>query len=265
MRMKKVTMVQVLFILVCLIGYGITCAQSDYIVDLKGDTLRGKVKYMNFTTDKKIQFTNAEGKKSTYTIIQARAFSMDGEVYHPVRTANGYNYMKLVKGGYLSMYYFQLPNQVTWNGTYLLKKDGNGMEMPTLTFKKQMTKFLSECTAVTSRITLGELGKNDINAIIDQFNACIQDHSAVPVVQTTVQPTVQPVKAESWTQLENEVKSLNDFGDKTNALDMIAEIKTKLSKGEKVPNFLLEGIKASLKDQETVKATLEKALQQIKN
>jgi hypothetical protein len=65
-----------------------------------------------------------------------------------------------------------------------------------------------------------------------------------------------------WDVLEQKVKAEPDFEGKSNALDMIAEIKGKVSRSEKIPNFLIEGLKSTL-TQETLKTDLENALKEI--
>jgi hypothetical protein len=49
---------------------------------------------------------------------------------------------------------------------------------------------------------------------------------------------------------------------KSNALDMIAEIKSKVGRSEKIPNFLIDGLKSTL-TQDVFKTELENALKEI--
>ena len=75
-----------------------------------------------------------------------------GEVFQPVKGPYGYTFMKLVKSGYLSLLSFQPENQSSYDGMWLLKKDGDGIEVPNLTFEKGMKKFLSDCPALVKKI-----------------------------------------------------------------------------------------------------------------
>jgi hypothetical protein len=55
-----------------------------------------------------------------------------------------------------------------------------------------------------------------------------------------------------------------EFEDKATALEIINEIKIKIRRDEKIPTFLMDGLKESLKDQDSsIKEILEKALQQL--
>ena len=256
-------MVQILFLLVCLLGYTISSAQSDYVITTKGDTLTGKVKYLNYGYEKKVQLIN--DKKTIYSIIQTTGFKMDNEIYHTVRFGQSYTYMKVIKSGYLSLYAFQQPNKMTWDGSLLLKKDGSSIEVPNLGFKKGMKKFLGECGLLTERIENGELGKGEILEIVDMYNKCIDTNTQNQnlIAQTSKDENSQ--KLTSWDQLEADVKKLENFAGSKDALEMIGEIKTKIRKGEKIPNFLIEGLKENLKDQGSIRESLEKALAEIKN
>jgi hypothetical protein len=266
--MKKVKMVQIFFLLICLIGYTISSAQSDYVVTIKGDTILGKVKYLNYGNEKKVQVVN--DKKTVFSILQTSAFKMDNEVYHTVRTSQGYTYMKIIKGGYLSLYAFQQPNQMSWDGSLLLKRDGSDMEVPNIGFKKNMKKFLIECPDVVDRIESGELSKSKITEIVDAYNQCIDLNTKNQNMASQTPKVIEPSKEatdklSAWIQLETDVKNLTNFEGSKDALEMIQEIKSKISKGEKIPNFLSEGLKETLKDQSSIQVALEKALQEIKN
>lgn len=254
-------MVQILFLLICLIGYEISSAQSDYVVTTKGDTIRGKVKYLNYGVEKKVQVIN--DKKTVFTILQTTGFKMDNELYHTVRYAQGYTYMKATKTGYLSLYAFQQPNQMSWDGSLLLKRDGSSMEIPNLGFKKSLKKFLIECGTVVDRIDKGELGKSEIIEIVDLYNQCIEVNTKNQnlIAQSNKENTSELT---SWNQLEEAVQNLGNFAGTKDALEMIQDIKSKINKGEKIPNFLTEGLKEVLKDQQSVQESLEKALQGIK-
>lgn len=255
-------MVQIVFMLICLIGYKISSAQSDYVVTTKGDTIVGKVKYLNYGVEKKVQVTT--DKKTVYSILQTTGFKMDNEVYHTVRTVQGYTYMKIIKGGYLSLYTFQQPNQMTWDGAYLLKKDGSGMEVPNLGFKKNMKKFMENCPQVVARIDAKEFSRNDLHEIVDAYNQCIEYNTKN---QKPTPPSMKEAedRLKTWNQLETKVKDLESFDRKKNAVEMIQEIKTKISNGEKIPNFLKEGLIDALKDQSSVQELLESALNELKN
>ncbi len=207
LRMKNVKVIQALFMMMCLLGYQTSTAQTDYVVTTKNDTIKGTVKYLNYGVEKKVQVTTDDGKKNVYSIVNTLAFSMKNELYFPIRTTQGYTYMKVLKSGYLSLYAFQLPDQ-NWDGHYLLKKDGAGQEVPNLGFKKNMTQLLRDCPDVKARIQSGELKGSRINEIIDAYNNCIEDNTRN---QKPVQSTEDAEKIMIWETLEKDVNGLGCF------------------------------------------------------
>jgi hypothetical protein len=213
--------------------------------------------------DKKVQVVNADKKKVTYAMFQVQTYSFKNELFQPIKGPDGYTFMKLVKPGYLSLYNYQLPNQMTFDGSFLMRKDGRGIDVPNIGFKKVMKNYLSDCQTLVARIDNGELSKKDLNTIIDQYNECIMGKT-VRHDQEVAQAVEQKKASSAWDVLETKVKEEPEFDGKINALEMIHEIKEKISKSEKIPNFLLEGLKGSLK-QETLQSALQDALKDVGN
>ncbi|MBL0744950.1 hypothetical protein [Chryseolinea lacunae] len=246
---------------ILLLSFACPAIAQDYLVTTKGDTIRGEIKPQTFGADKKVQVVGSDKKKTIYPMFQIRNYRLKDATYQPVKGPDGYAFMKVVKGGYLTLFAFQLPNQVAYDGQYLMKKDGRGTEVPNLTFKKIMKNFLEDCPSVVDRIETGDLGKKELLTIVDEYNACIQvktvDHSRIVASKAEAEK-----KISAWDVLEEKVKAEADFSGKSNALEMIQDIKGKISRGEKIPNFLLEGLKSSL-TQDALKTDLANALKEV--
>lgn len=247
-----------LFLLALLINQ---CAQAqDYVITSRGDTLRGEIRPINFGPERKVQIATKEKRKTVLSIIQVREYLLDGATYRPVKTDRGYVFMKLLRPGYLSVYAFQLENQTSFDGMYLLKRDGSGLEVPNLGFKKVMTKFTSDCS-VSKKIDSGELGRKDLNRIVDEYNECINDRTvSQPVAVSDLStPNLAP-----WEKLETDLKTAAEFEGKQDALDMVADIKGKISRNEKVPNFLVDGLRKFIDDSPDLLRQLDSALSDLK-
>lgn len=258
--MKSFGIIHIFLILIFMLAY--TCSHAqDYLVTVKGDTVRGEIKPLTYGMDKKVQVTGTDKKKTVYPLFQVKAYSLKGETFQPVKGPNGYTFMKLVKSGYLSLYAFQMDNQVSYDGQFLLKRDGSGTEVPNLSFKKILKNFLSECSVVSDNVDKGVYGKKDLEKIIDDYNDCINTRTADHdmVIAKRVE---QSKKISAWDVLENSVKTKSDFEGKTDALEMITEIKNKISKSEKVPNFVIEGLKSSL-SKANLQTELDNALKEL--
>ncbi len=256
--MKNVVIIPIFLLLILLLAY--TCGSAqDFLVTTKSDTLYGELKPINYGAEKKVQITDKQKKKTIVSMFQTKSFSIKNEIYQPVKGPTGYSFMKLIKSGYLSLYAFQQPNQSTYDSYYILKKDGKGMEVPNLTFKKSMISFLEDCSEVTDKIERGDLGKRELIDIIDDYNICITTKSSIATLPVAEKKTdVDSKKLTEWNELEKLVSDAS-IENKSTALEMIQEIKSKISKGEKIPNFLISGLKSML-TQEPLKETLETAL-----
>ncbi|HYC85849.1 MAG TPA: hypothetical protein VEB86_11540 [Chryseosolibacter sp.] len=261
--MRGFTIVHVLLFLLALLVYNCARAQ-DYVVSIKGDTLRGDTKPIAFGIDKKVQVTLASKKKTTLSIFQVKEFRYRGDLFHPVKNEKGYTFMKLVRGGYLSLYAFQLENQHTYDGLYLVKRDGARTEVPNLGFRKVVGKFLEDCAGITSKIQSGTYGKKDILAVVDEYNECISQRTNV-FTSATIRQEENKKDISEWNKLEDQVKSRPEFDGKADVLEMISDIKGKIKRDEKVPNFLVEGLKKSLAGSDDLLAQLDSALNELKS
>lgn len=257
--MKNFSVIHILSVALIMQMYQFAGAQ-DYILTTRGDSISGEVKPQLYGTEKRVQITTTDKKKTTYSLFEIRAFSHSGEIFHPVRGDKGYVFMKLIKPGYLSLYAFQPDNEMRYDGLLLKKLDGEQTVVPNLGFKKFVTRFLDDCPEVSDRVQEGDLGKKDLTEIIDNYNACIASRT-VDHKDVIVRRQEQTTKISAWDSLEENIRT-KDFSGKTDALDMISEIRKKIQRQEKIPNFLLEGLKNSL--QETgLTAELDKAIQEL--
>lgn len=244
-------------------AFNVSQAQ-DFIITTKGDTLRGKVKITSAGLESRIQLISSTKERSSYTIFQVKEASIGNQRFHPVKLGQSFIYMKLLKEGYLSLYGYQVENQSSYDAQYLLKKDGKGMEVPNLTFKKNMAKFLAECPTVVTDIESGKTGKGDIAKIIDAFNLCIESNTKQSIAPQPKIPVVSSSVLESWNMLEQKVKE-SSLSEKADAIEMIADIKAKLLRREKIPKFLTEALKASLSSDSTLTNELQQALKGVEN
>ena len=218
---------------------------QDYVLTTRGDSLTGKVRALHFGPDKKVQITS-DKQKTSLSLFQVREFSSDGEVYHPIKSEKGYVFMKLLQPGYLSLYAFQIENQARFDGLFLKKADGANMVVPNLGFKKYVSQFLEDCPDVVSRIEEGDLNKRNLTELVNAYNQCIEGRT-VNHDDLIAQEQEKSVRIDAWGSLEQKVTAM-EFSEKTNALEMIAEIKKKIDRKESIPNFLVEALRRSLKD-----------------
>jgi hypothetical protein len=242
--MKNFGIIHILLFILMLLAYQCANAQ-DYVVTIKGDTIKGKLKTFTIGPDKKVIVEGPDKKKSSFSIIQVKSFSENGVLFQTVKKEQAYTFMKVIKTGYLSLYGFQMENQNGYDALFLRKIDGASMEVPNLTFKKNMKTFLKDCPEVVDKIESGEYGRNDLMPIIDNYNECIKSKT-LKSMEAVVPQQNDTGKLASWNSLEEKVRTKEEFNGKADALEMITEIKGKISRHEKIPNFMIEGLKSAL-------------------
>lgn len=252
----KLTIIHFLIFLLCMLVYQCTHAQQGYVITSRGDSINGEIKPMLYGPEPKVQ-VRGDGGKQVFSIVQTRKYALDGEVFYPVRTTEGYKFMKLLSTGYVSLYAFQPDKQQTFDGRYLVKADGRSMEVPNLGFKKQMVSFLDDCGGVSEKIESGELTRKNLDEILQQYNQCIAGRTAETLAR---KPEVKAAKVTPWDELEKSVSEHAEFEGKSTALEMIADVKSRISRGEKIPNYILEGLKSTLASQDALAESLAGAL-----
>jgi hypothetical protein len=233
-----------------LIGFALatsqTFGQKDYAVLTKGDTLRGELKIVSIGNLDQVQI-KTEQKKITYTALQVKSLSKDKVIYQPVKYDNTFRFMQLIKSGYLSLYAFNASGQNQWNGRYLYKKDGSGMEVPNLAFKKFMSKYLEDCPEMANRITRGDYSRNDIDVVVEIYNTCIQAKSET-AMKSSLSASLNSEKITAITKLTEKVEAAQNFLTKKDVTDLLKDINGKVSANQPVPNYLTEGLRSYLAD-----------------
>lgn len=259
--MKNYVILPILIFFLLVATYQCASAQDDYLVTTRGDTVRGELKLMFYTPEKKVQVKNGKDK-TTYSILETKSFSYDNEIYQPVKGPYGYAFMKTLKEGYLSLMAFQIDKATAYDGRYLLKVDGRGMEVPNLGFKKNMARFLEDCESVSTKIDQDNYSKKDLEEIVDEYNQCIE--SKTNAMETAIAQKKEVSNTQnSWDALIEEINQHPDFPDKSTAIEMSNDIKKRVQRGEKVPNFVVDGLKNILAGQNDLKESLDRALTEI--
>jgi hypothetical protein len=238
---------------------------QNYIVLTKGDTLKGVVKIVSFDNLDRVQVNGT--KKQMFTAMQVKSLAIEKQEYRPYKLENSIRFMQVLKSGYLSLLAFKANGTGSWDGRYLYKMDGAGMEVPNLSFKKSLGKFLSDCPAIEEKLDKGEFSKKDIEKIIDLYNACMQAKSDEKLGNREVKPTASEniagiEKVAAINSLITKVDA-GDFLSKEDASDLLKDVLKKVEKGEKIPNYLTEGLKSYL-DKTPLKGDLENLLELLK-
>ena len=240
--------------------FQVSFSQTNYVITVKGDTLRGEVKILSYDLVDRAQLT-IEKKKKSFTALEVKAVFLNNQIYHSIRHDNRYMFMTLLKSGYLSLYGFRIERQFTYDGRYLLKRDGEAIDVPNLTFKKSMQEFLKDCMSVRDQIKSGELGRKNLDTLITLYNSCI-DKNTQQAALANAASSVSEVSLPALETLKGKVEK-STLSSKQDILDLIKDIDTKVKGNQPVPNYLIEGLKGYLVDTE-YKEDLEKLIDTIK-
>jgi len=238
-------------------------AQTDYAVLFKGDTLRGEAKILSFDRIDRIQLVS-NGKKAVYQATLVKSLKIEHDFYNPVRIENSIRMMKKLKDGYLSLYSFVPEGQGgVWSGQYLLKKDGKGIEVPNLSFKKILSGFLNDCPDIKKGFDKGDFGKRDLDRIIDLYNLCIETKTHNT---SQAQPAPKEIDNNKLLAVKELAEKINSetFSSKKDALDLVKDMEGKVSRNEPIPNYLGEGLKALLKDKPALASAADALLELLK-
>lgn len=229
---------------------------QDYVVTTRRDTLRGRLSINSFPTIDKVLV--AVGKKKTeYPATSILVLVLDSQVYKPVRTAEAYRLMKLSREGMVSLFFGRQNPGAPYNIPFVVKRSGEAMEVTALRFKKSMATFLEDCKSLKSKIEKDKLGKKDLEKIIDEYNLCLEQQTE-KVFVSIEDPRLVALNAMS-TRFEKDATITSD------ARDILKDLYTKVRENKSIPNYLIEGLRESLKDRKEYQEDLDNLVAKLKN
>ncbi|HWA34043.1 MAG TPA: hypothetical protein VG737_07935 [Cyclobacteriaceae bacterium] len=233
---------------------------QDYVITQKNDTLRGKVNIQTYGPIDHVQVIRTDKKKTVFTATQVTTVNLNNEIYNPVRTAYGYRMMKLVRPGFVSLYLGRRATGPSDTGFYydtqfLVKRDGNSIEVPSLSFKKTIGNFLSECANIKHKIDKEDLGRADLDQIITEFNTCIEAQT----MESKVKPPLEndDPKILQLKELQARIQESSLTG-KKDALEILTDVTSKVKLHQNVPNYQIDGLKNILKESPELLGDFEK-------
>ncbi len=227
-------------------------AQPDYLVNTRGDTLRGQISLQKIA---KVDQAVVKGvKKEAVSAIQVREVWLKGVRYKPVQYTGTISFMQILSEGYLSLLGFQQPGLMSYDGRLLHKRDGAMLEVPTLGFKKQMANFLKEDEGLAKQIQDGTLDRKELDKIIAEYNSFISGRTITAQVQTKIDQK-QKSKLELLSDLKTELGKI-ELDSKADVLDMIADVEEKIKSNKPVPAYLINALKSSLESKSDLKIKL---------
>lgn len=229
-------------------------AQDGVVITTKGDTLSGRIQIMSYDLMDRVQ-VKSDGKKSIFTAVQVKTLILKEKRYAPVKMDNSFRFMEVIKTGYLSLYGFRQQGQSTYDGRMMVKMGGQSQELPNIGFKKFLANFLEDCPDAAAKVENGELGRSEIEKVVDAYNECIDSRTAATQPKSTTPPS-NPISAAAF-ELRTQVEA-SSVESKKDIVDLLNNISDKASKNETIPSYLKEGLKSYLSGKKEFEPGLEK-------
>jgi len=230
----------------------------EYLISTRGDTLHGEVKIFSSGPVDRAQ-VSVNKKKTTFQAQEIRLLFIENEFYKPMKFENSIRFMKVLKAGYLSLYAFRPANLMTYDGRYIAKMDGAAMEVPNLTFKKTISKFLEDCPTVSTALKEDQYKRSELDKVIDDYNACI-DNKTTAKLKATAAESAASEKLDAIKALQNKVEGLDKLDSKKDVTDLLSDLSAKVQQQQTISNYQLEALKSFLKGNKSVKDELEKVV-----
>ena len=234
---------------------------QDWLVTTTADTLRGEIAIeLPMERYEEITLKSADGKQrfKAYQVIE---FVKDDQKYRTKKQAGVYKVMLVVSEGYLSQFRYRENQGYEFSSIYLVKTDGESMEVSNLTFKRSLSNFLEDCQTVVDGLENKKYKRSDLDKIIVDYNTCINEKSSF-IISTEDQKKMPEVTNHQGIAIINGIlKKTNDNAD-LNAI--LNDIKSKLSKGESIPGYLTSALMEQTADLKDIKEGVDQLLESIK-
>lgn len=229
---------------------------QDFLVTTKQDTLRGRLSISSYPTMDKV-VVSINKKKAEYPGTSVLVLVLDSQVYKPVRTIEAYRLMKLSRAGMVSLFYARQSPGTPYNVPFVVKRNGEAMEVTSLRFKKSMSNFLEDCSSIKDKIEQDKLGKKDLEKIIDEYNLCLEQQTRKAMVSS------EDPRLVALNTMNNRFEQ--DATITSDARDILKDLYAKVRENKSIPNYLLEGLRESLKDRKEYQEDLETLILKLKN
>lgn len=237
-------------------------AQSDEVYLTSGDTLKGKVDIL-LPSDffEEIQVKTEDNKRRLKS-FQMLGFKTNDQKYKVIKFGDKYRIMEELISGYLGLYRFRTENSYDFGSRFLYKATNEGIEVPNITFKKTVANFLSECPSVQTGVRDKTYKNSNIEDMVAAFNACLNDK---PQSSSTENEEKVVLKVSKELDLIQSIsKKLNKEGINDDLSTLLKDLESKISRGEKVPGYLVSALRENTQDYKSVSKDVKALLDLLK-
>tara|TARA_R110000796_G_scaffold252627_1_gene388926 strand:- start:7274 stop:8056 length:783 start_codon:yes stop_codon:yes gene_type:complete len=240
---------------------------QDILTKLSGETMTGDVQLLANSDGMPYAVVKNGRDKETVELFSIKDISIpEFGLIKPIKIGEQYRFGLIVSEDYLSVYKYSTSNRMDDFGMIALQKFGGAaFALPGIVgFKKLMSDYLSDCPEVSDKIDEKELKRNDIDQIVKDYNGCIALKNSVEQKPISYyQASASKIPESKQTMLkdfETLLKYSEKVEDKDSVTDMFSDFSSKLNKGEKVPEYLINAIKNAIKNDEKLMELMNKII-----
>lgn len=222
------------------LALNVQAQKEAYIIKINNDTIYGKVSIYYYQGQ---QIRLKKGKeKENYKAHQIKQLVSNGQVYHPIKILGRYQLALLAEQGYLSLYYYSNSEETSvgsFKTPILVKATGEQLLIENIGFKKTTSKFLDDCNTTLQKFENNEYKKNVLLPIVKDYNNCIDKNTNEVIEKIAEEKTEEQILTELNT-IKERIDSSKLIQEKADLIEMIADIKSKVERKEKFPNYLIK-------------------------
>ncbi len=248
------------FTLVILFNWVIAQEQKDFVVTIQGDTLYGKIKLIHGGKLDRVQI-NADGKKNGYTSVQVNEILFNNDRFHPVELGGNIKLMKLLKYGFLSLYGYRIENEVGYSGRVLRKIGGAYIDIPVLTFRSALASFISECEPLSEKVKRRELGRDELEQVVIEYNQCLNQKTEVVYQQVKTKVSQGNIRTRLLAFARK--VELSDLINKSDVTDVLNDMMARVESNQAIPKYQAQALKDFVQDQKEFEQDLNELLRMI--
>lgn len=216
-------------------------SQGDYIIT-PHDTLRGSIEVLlPSSAYEEVMIKTAENTRRLKA-YQFSEFLMDSVAYRSVKLGDKYRIMKVIQDGYLSLLRFRPDENYSFGADYLLKRTGEGIEVPSVFFRKALQSFLTDCDEIAEKVADKQYKRTHLSSLVMDYNDCIEKKTDALYRQesnNTNELIIQSIQEVQHIARKSELRVLLD------------DILVKVKEGRTIPEYMISALEDHSQDSNT--------------
>jgi len=233
-------MKKLLTLLALIISYQLS--SQSYLITNKGDSIVGKIQILENLDGNEFIQVKRDKEKVSFDFPEVTRVSKNGDIFLPIVVKNKYRFGRVEIEGYITkMSYKSIQGSQQVQKEILKRSDGNQILVPgAFRFKEIIAEFTKACPSISEAVSEKEYKRKELDKIIKDFNVCMASSSA------------QVLSVSNIERFKSLLRQSSVVKNKDQALEMFQDIVDKLADQKDIPNYLNNGFKALINEDETL-------------